>query len=280
MILPGSASQSLGAALAADLDERLAVVEYDRFADGELLARAVDPEPADRAVVVASTVSGDAHVELLQLQDVARRYAEEVVTVLPYMGYARQDEAFREGEPVSSRAVARAISSGTDRVLCIDPHEAAVGEFFDVPFEALSAADRLAAPLPDLADPLFLAPDASARGLARDARDAYGSGTVDHFEKRRDRDTGEVSIAPSETAAAGRDVVLVDDIVATGGTMSEAIGQLEAPSGVFVACVHAMLAGNARTRLARAGVDRVYGTDTLERAETAVSVAPTVADAL
>ncbi|MEF8790632.1 MAG: ribose-phosphate diphosphokinase [Haloarculaceae archaeon] len=280
MILPGSASQSLGAALAADLDERLAAVEYDRFADGELVARIADPEPVDRAVVVASTVSGDAHVELLQLQDVARQYAEEIVTVLPYMGYARQDEAFREGEPVSARAVARALSASTDRVVCVDPHEPAVGEFFDVPFETPSAADRLAVPLPDLVDPLFLAPDASARGLAKSVRDAYGSGTVDHFEKHRDRDTGEVSVAPAETEAAGRDVVLVDDIVATGGTMSEAIGQLEGPRGVFVACVHAMLAGNARTRLARAGVDRVYGTDTLERAESAVSVAPTIADAL
>jgi ribose-phosphate pyrophosphokinase len=224
MILPGSASQSLGSALAADLDERLAVVEYDRFADGELVVRTADPEPVDRAVVVASTVSGDAHVELLQLQDVARQYAEEVVTVLPYMGYARQDEAFREGEPVSARAVARALSAGTDRVLCVDPHEPAIGEFFDVPFEPLSAADRLAVPLPDLVDPLFLAPDASARGLARSVRDAYGSGTVDHFEKHRDRDTGEVSVAPSEAESANRDVVLVDDIVATGGTMSEAIG--------------------------------------------------------
>jgi ribose-phosphate pyrophosphokinase len=280
MILPGSASQSLGAALAAELDEPLAAVEYDRFADGELLVRATEPSSTDRAVIVASTVSGDAHVELLQLQDVARQYAEEVVTVLPYMGYARQDDAFREGEPVSARAVARALSPDTDRVICVDPHEPSIEEFFDVPFEAVSAADRLAAPLPDLADPLFLAPDASARGLAREVRDAYGVGTVDHFEKHRDRDTGGVSVTPSETSAAGRAVVLVDDIVATGGTMSEAIGRLDGPERVFVTCVHAMLAGSARTRLARAGVDRVYGTDTLERAESAVSVAPTVADAL
>ena len=279
MILPGSASQSLAARLARELDEPLAPVEYERFADGEGLPRA--PFEADRAVVVAATTSDAAHVELLQLQDLARRQAEEVVTVLPYMGYGRQDDAFREGEPVSARAVARAISTGTDRVLLVTPHEPGVAEFFDVPCEVVDAAPRLADPLPgDLSNPLFLAPDASATGLADSVRDAYGAGTTDHFEKHRDRETGVVSMAPSHTEVAGRDVVLVDDIVATGGTMSEAIAQLEAPGRTFVTCVHPVLAGAARTRLGRAGVDGVWGTDTVEREVSAVSVAPSVAEFL
>jgi ribose-phosphate pyrophosphokinase len=278
MILSGAASQSLAAELARELDEPLAPVEYDRFADGEGIVRA--PFEADRAVVVATTDSDEALVQLLQLQDVARRQAEEVVTVLPYMGYARQDEAFREGEPISARAVARAVSTGTDRVLTVNAHEPAIEEFFSVPFTDVNAAPRLADPLPALSDPLFLAPDASARPLAATVRDAYGEGTTDHFEKHRDRETGEVSMAPSETDATERDVVLVDDIVATGGTMSEAISQLESPSRTFVTCVHPMLAANARTRLARAGVEAVYGTDTIERAESAVSVAPTLAGSL
>ncbi|MFC7228397.1 ribose-phosphate diphosphokinase [Salinirubellus salinus] len=279
MILPGSASQSLAAALARELDEPLAPVEYQRFADGEGMARA--PFEADRVVVVAATTSDEAHVELLQLQDVAGEQADEVVTVLPYMGYGRQDEAFREGEPVSARAVARAVSTGTDRVVLVNPHEAAVADFFDVECTVVDAAPRLAEPLPaDLADPLFLAPDASATDLAESVREAYGTGTTDHFEKHRDRDTGEVSMAPAETDVAGRDVVLVDDIVATGGTMSEAIAQLDDPAHTFVTCVHPVLAGSARTRLARAGVDGVWGTDTVEREVSAVSVAPTLAEFL
>ena len=277
MIVPGSASQEVAAALSAELDEPLAPVEYERFADGERLVRV--RETADRAVVVASTVSDGAHIELLQLQDAARRQADEVVTVLPYMGYARQDRAFEAGEPVSARAVARAVSTGTDRVLTVNPHEEAVCGFFEVPCEAVDAAGRLAAPLPDLSDPLFLSPDSGAVDIAETVRDAHGAGETDYFEKRRVSDT-EVEIRPSDAATADRDVVLVDDIVATGSTMSTAIAQLEAPERVFVACVHPLLAGGARTKLANAGVDAIYGTDTVERAVSAVTVAPALAERL
>jgi ribose-phosphate pyrophosphokinase len=277
MIVPGSASQELAAALSAALDEPLAAVEYERFADGERLVRV--PETADRAVVVASTVSDGAHVELLQLQDAAGRRADEVVTVLPYMGYARQDEAFEPGDPVSARAVARAISTGTDRVVTVNPHEPGVCDFFEVPCEAVDAAPRLADPLGNLTDPLFLSPDEGAVGLAETVRDAYGEGETDYFEKHRVSDT-EVDVSPSDASTSSRDVVLVDDIVATGSTMSTAIERLSAPNRVFVTCVHPMLAADARTKLANAGAEAVYGTDTIERAVSTVSAAPAVAASL
>jgi len=281
MILPGSASQSLAAALAAELDRELAPVDYDWFADGEQIVRA--PFEANHAVVVGATVSGDAHVQLLQLQDVARRQADRVTTVLPYMGYARQDRAFRDGEPVSARAIARAISTGTDRVVTVTPHEPGVAEFFDVPCETVDGARVLAEPLPaDLADPLFLAPDASATALAATVRDTYGSGSTDYFEKTRDRETGEVTLTPSETDVADRTVVIVDDIIATGSTMAGAVEHLrkDGAARVFAACVHPILAVDARSTLARAGVEAVYGTDTIERSVSATSVAPVVAEAL
>jgi ribose-phosphate pyrophosphokinase len=281
MIVSGSHSQTLAATLADVTGEPLAGVTYDRFPDGEGMVR-VDGD-GDDALVVASTVSDRAHVELLQLQDAAREAgASEVTTVLPYMGYARQDEAFEAGQPVSARAVARAISTGTDRVLTVNVHEESICEQFTVPAVSLDAAGRLATPLPaDLAEPLFLAPDAGACGLADTVADAYGRGDVDHFKKTR-LSGSDVEIEPGDAAVAGRDVVVVDDIIATGSTMSEAVALLDDRGArrVFVSCVHPVLAGDARLKLARAGVEAVLGTDTVENDVSEVSVAPTIAGAL
>ena len=280
MIVSGSATQTLAAALADATGESLAGVEFERFPDGEGIVRVDGVD--DRAIVVASTVSDAAHVELLQLQDAVREAgASEVTTVLPYMGYARQDESFETGQPVSARAIARAISSGTDRVLTVNPHEEGVCDHFSVPAEAVDAAGCLAAPLPQLSDPLFLAPDAGAVDLAETVADAYGRGGVDYFEKTRHSGT-EVEIEPSDAAVADRDVVLVDDIVATGSTMSESVAVVNARGAdrVYVTCVHPLLVRDAQLKLARAGVEAVFGTDTVERPASEVSVAPAVAEAL
>ncbi|GAB7094657.1 ribose-phosphate pyrophosphokinase [Halolamina litorea] len=286
MILPGSHSQSLAARLAEATDHALARVSYDQFPDGERCtalseadAEALTDEPA---VVVGSTLTADAHLELLQLQDAAREAgASEVITVLPYMGYGRQDRAFKPGQPVSARAVARALSPGTDRVVLVSPHEPDVAEFFDAPCEVVEGAPRLAEPLPeDLDDPVFVAPDDGAVEIAESARDAYGRGDADYFEKVRDYDTGEVTVSPGNADVADRDVVLVDDIVATGSTMSEAIAALHdrEVGRVFVVCVHPMLVGNARTKLEQAGLAGIWGTDTVERDVSAISVAPVLTD--
>jgi len=285
MIVPGPTSQALAATLADELDEPLADVEYDRFPDGEKLTAAPGFAAADgdRAVVVASTTTDEAHVRLLQLQDAVREAgASEVVTVVPYMGYARQDKVFEPGHPISARAVARAISTGTDRVVLVTPHETALADFFTVPCEVVDASPQLADPLPgDLADPLFLAPDEGATELAVAVRDAYGEGQTDYFEKKR-LSGSEVEITPSDADVGGRDVVLVDDIVATGSTMAGSIGVLNdrGAAGVYVTTIHPLLAQNARTKLERAGVEAIYGTDTIERDVSAVSVASLVADAL
>jgi ribose-phosphate pyrophosphokinase len=282
MIVSGSQSQVLAARLADATGERLARVEYERFPDGELKVRVPDP-PTDRAVVVAATTSSDAHVELLQLQDALREAGvEEIVTVLPYMGYGRQDRVFEAGEPVSARAMARAISTGTDRVILVNPHEPAVSDFFDVPATTVDAAGRLADPLPeDLTDPVFVSPDEGAIDIADTVSSAYGRGAVDYFEKTRHSST-EVEIQPRDAGVDGRDVVLTDDIIATGSTMSEAVAALDdlGAARVFVTCVHPMLASNAVLKLSAAGVDAIYGSDTLERAVSEVSAAPAIADAL
>ena len=289
MIIAGRTSQSLAASLASETGRELAAVEYERFPDGEFVV-GVPGLNATEVIIVASTTSALAHLELLQLQDAAREAGvEQITTVLPYMGYARQDKPMAPesstettplGYPISARAMAKAISTGTDRVVVVTPHERSVLDFFSVPTLEVDGTAALAAGLPNsLTDPLFVSPDAGARDIAASMRDAYGSGAIDHFEKTR-QDAETVSIIPSEADPANRDVVLIDDIVATGGTASEAVRLLSegGASRVLVTCVHAVLAERARTRLARAGVDQIIATDTIEGPETSVSVAPTIAE--
>ncbi|RXK50169.1 ribose-phosphate diphosphokinase [Halorientalis pallida] len=282
MIVSGSSSQSLAAAVAAATDTDLAPVSFERFPDGELMAQ-VPYFDADEAVIVAATDTSDAHVEVLQLQDAVREAgADHVTTVIPYMGYARQDAAFEPGQPVSARAMARALSPGTDRVLTVNPHEPAITDHFDVPAETVDAAAQLADPLPtDLTEPVFLSPDEGAIDIAETVQEAYGRGRVDYFEKTR-LSGSEVEIEPRDADVDGRDVVLADDIVATGSTMAESVAALDdmGAARVYVTCVHPMLAADATTKLARAGVEAIYGTDTLERAASTVSAAPAIVDAL
>ncbi len=282
MIISGTASQTFAAALARETGRELASVSTERFPDGELSVQ-LPPSVPDRVVVVGATVSDAAHLELLLLQDAARETgATHVTTIIPYLGYARQERAFEAGQAVSARAMARAIATGTDRVITVDPHEEAVLEFFPFDATAVSAAAQLAPALPEnLTAPVFVGPDESARELAATVQRAYGSGSVDHFVKTR-ADERTVEIAPKETAVADRDVVLVDDMIATGGTMSEAISLLRdaGATRIFATCVHPLLTDTARTRLAQAGVTAVIGTDTIERPESRVSAAPAVAEVM
>ena len=281
-IVPAPSSQSVAAALATTGVGALATPTYEWFTDGETLL-SVPEFDDDRAIVVGSTATSDAHIELLQLQDAVREAgASDVTTVIPYLGYARQDQAFNPGQPISVRAMAKAISTGTDRVIIVNPHEPGVADFFTVPTKIADATATLADPLGALTEPLFVAPDEGAIPLATTTRDAYGSGAVDYFEKKRDHETGEIELTPSDTVVEGRDVVVVDDIIATGGTMSGAITVLNDRGArrIYACCIHPVLAGAARTKLAAAGVERLVGTDTIEQPISDVSVAPAVADTL
>lgn len=144
------------------------------------------------------------------------------------------------------------------------------------------AAPHLAESLPpDLSEPLFIAPDAGAIELATAVRDTYGTGSTDYFEKTRHSGT-DVEMVTSDTNVSNRDVIVVDDIIATGVTMSTAVGHLNdgGAARVYIGCIHPLLARGARTKLERAGIEQLIGTDTIEQEVSVVSVAPTVAAAI
>ena len=271
-------SQILATSLARALKTSVVDVKYSRFPDGEqyLIAGELD----DETIIVGSVVDNDSLVQLLLMIDACDSSDNQLV--LPYMGYARQDKRFRQGEPVSARAVAQALSRGILEIITVNIHEKEVLKYFGVPARNISLARDIGLYIKtlNLDNPLILAPDEGALTFAEHVASA-GRWDFDHLEKTRLNGV-EVKMTPKQLCAASRSVVIVDDIISTGGTIATAAGILyeQGAKDVFAACVHGVLTGGAYVHLMAAGIRGVICTDTIERGCSVISAAESIAAAL
>ncbi len=286
MIVLGTAEGArLARRLADVLDAELAPIEEDRFPDGEQIVR-VPPELDGTVIVVHSMVppQDENFLKCLIALDAARENgADRVIAVVPYVAYSRQDKRFEPGEPVSFRAVARAISANADAFVTVDLHEPSTLEFFDVPAENATAAEEIGKYLRERFDGeelAVIAPDEGARELAERTASVCDA-EHDHLEKERISGE-EVRIYPKELDVEGKTVVIVDDMIDTGGTMIEAAKALKEQGAeeLYAACTHALLTRNAASRLLAAGFKDIIATDTVPTPYERVSVAEPVAEAI
>jgi ribose-phosphate pyrophosphokinase len=271
-------SQILATRLGRVLKTTVVNVKYSRFPDGELYL--VTGELDNEMVIISSVVDNDALVQLLLLIDACED--SDLRLVIPYMGYARQDKQFQRGEPLSARAVARAISRGVSECITVNIHEPEVLRYFGAPARNISLATDIGEYIKtlDLKNPLILAPDDGALAFAGEVASA-GGWDYDHLEKTR-LSGEQVTMAPKALSAASRPVVIVDDIISTGGTIATAASMLSAQGAtdVYAACVHGVLTGGAYVRLMEAGVRDVICSDTIERGCSKISAANRITHAL
>ncbi len=271
-------SQILASRVAASLEMDLIPVRYARFPDGEhyLQTGRLD----DQTIIVGSVIDSDSLVQLILLIDACSD--SENILVLPYMGYARQDKRFKDGEPISARAIAAALSRGVDRVITVQIHDPTVLVHFGLPAENLTPALEIASFLSSAGytDPLVLAPDEGALPFASAISHA-GSWDCDHLEKTRISGE-EVRMEPKNLPVSARTVVIVDDIIATGGTLATATRMLrsQGAADVHAICVHGIFTGGAYGFLLNAGITDLVASDTIEGGYSHYSVAGSIAHAI
>ena len=281
MIIGGSASQKLAAKVAWNLEENLSPIETRRFPDGERYIRINGEVPKEVVVIQSTGYPQDENLmELfLLLKNLKSLGVERTRVVIPYFGYGRQERRFKSGEAVSAVIVAELLeAAGASEIYSINLHEKNIKEFFNIPVHEISAMPLIANYIrQQMEDPMIIGPDKGALGFATEVSRILKC-ECDYLEKIR-ISPEKVETKPKNLDVAGRDVVIIDYIISTGGTIVSASKILRdlGANKVVVGCVHPVLVEDALLKIFAAGVVDVFATDTLKSDVSNISVAPLIA---
>lgn len=295
-IIAGNANRDLSEKIAKCLDIALAEVVCTRFSEGEIRVQVVSNVRGKDVFIVQPTCppTNDNLMELLILIDAAKRAsARRITAVMPFYGYARQDRKDQPRVPITAKLVANIITAaGVDRVLCMDLHASQIQGFFDIPVDHLYAINVLCEYFENMKmkNLVVVSPDVGGIRMARAYAKRLNAGLA-IIDKRR--------MSPEETEVMnilgnvkGKNAILVDDIVATGGSLVEAIKALKEKGGVdkvFAAVSHGVLSGPAVERMATCeALDELVISDSIPLSAKAkkiskikqLTVAPLLAEAI
>ena len=268
-VFTGRANGLLAQKICEHLQIPLGRGRTELFPDGELLVK-VDEDVRGRDCFIVQPTSHPVNAHLMELMIwidcLKRASAERVTAVIPYFGYARQDRKDEGRTPITGKLVANLIErSGADRVVAVDLHAAQVQGFFDVPVDHLSAAPVLIKWFKsmNLANRVFVSPDVGNVKRAQVYANLLG-GEICIIDKRR--------MSGSETQALhiigdveGKNVFMVDDMITTAGTVTEACKILHdhGVNQIYISATHAVFAPPAMDRLTRCDFTKLAVTDTI-----------------
>jgi len=291
-LFSGTASPELARAVAANLGMDLSHGSVSTFPDGETRIQIDESVRGADCYIVQSTSAPVNHnlMEVLVLADALKRAsAWRVNAVVPYFGYARQDKKVQAREPITAKLVANLMTTaGVDRVITVDLHAGQIQGFFDVPVDHLTALDILGDHLAkdDLSDRVVVSPDV---GRATEARRLanYLDLPLAMLYKRRTSPT-EIHVTHVIGEVTGLRPIMIDDMIATAGTMRrgiDALLRLGARPQVTVAATHPVFTPPALERLTHDSIERIVVTDTVPFAGQhalveVLSVAPLLAKAI
>ncbi|MCL6249839.1 ribose-phosphate pyrophosphokinase [Altererythrobacter sp. KTW20L] len=295
-IMSGNANLPLARAIAGYLEVPLTDASVRRFADEEVFVEIHENVRGEDVFIVQSTSfpANDNLMELLICIDALRRAsAKRITAVVPYFGYGRQDRKPGPRTPISAKLVANLITeAGADRVLAVDLHAGQIQGFFDIPTDNLFAAPVMAADIQARygdTDLMVVSPDVGGVVRARSLAKRLDNAPLAIVDKRRER-PGESEVMNIIGDVKGRNCIMIDDIIDSGGTLCNAAEALLAAGakGVTAYITHGVLSGGAVARIEGSCMKELVITDTIRPTEATVesskirvlTIAPLVGEAV
>ncbi len=292
VLIAGTAHPELARAVGQHLDLPVANAHIGRFPDGEIDIKVYDDIRGGDVFVIQPTCPpvNENWIELLLLLDTLRRAsAGRITAVMPYYGYARKDRKDEGRVPISAKVVANTlVSAGCNRLLTIDMHAAQIQGFFDIPVDHLYARPVLMSAVKrlNIENPVVVTPDVGGIKMARAWAKTLNADLA-IVDKRRISGS-EIAVEHIIGSVEGRNVIIVDDMISTGGSISEAAGvaRRHGAKAIALAASHAVFCGPAVARLDACPADKILITDSIPRRGDSprqlevVSVAPLIARAI
>ncbi|AAT43491.1 ribose-phosphate diphosphokinase [Picrophilus oshimae] len=280
IIVPSSSSMKLTSSLASKLNAEIANVTRKRFPDGEMYVR-IETDLKDRDVIVLGNTSHDSDlIEYLLLLNAA--YEEKPATlnaVIPYFGYARQHMRYNPGEPVSSKVFTKAIENFADSIMAVEIHDEETLKFSAKPFTNVKVYDSIADYHKNHDIDYVISPDDGgyerAKSIAKYLKvDAY------YIEKKR-IDSRTVEMKMPDIDSRNRNILIVDDMISTGGTVIKASRILKDSGAkkIYVSAVHGVFSLNSAANIME-NVDDLSVSDTIETGYSRITVSNDIKNAL
>ncbi len=269
-VLALSSSQKLAQKIADYLGTTLCPTTVHHFADGEILVNTEESVRGKHVYIVQSTsapVTENLMELLICIDALKRASAKEITAVVPYFGYARQDRKAKPRQPITAKLVADLLqSAGVDRVVTVDLHATQIQGFFNIPVDDMTALPLLGHYFrkKNIENLTVVSPDHGGANRARKLANALDVPLAIIDKRRPKPNVAEVTGIIGDVK--GRNCIMVDDMIDTGGTIAAGAQALKekGANDVYIACTHAVFSGPARERLQNSVAKEVVVTDTIE----------------
>ena len=283
-VIGGDSSEDLAKKIAHRLKALYIKTENRVFPDGESKIT-IKKIPKNNIILVVQSTYPPVDTNLLHLLSViskARKYSSKIYAIIPYMGYARQDREFLEGEVISISVIGKLLKAvGAKKVITVDIHSKIALRELKIPSENISAITELVKHFKKkkLRNPIVISPDLGGKQRASQFASLIGVEYI-ALKKHRNRKTGKVNILTNSADVKDRDLILIDDMISTGGSIIKSTQFLKKQKcrRVFVACTHALFVNDAARRIKKAGVTEIISTNTIPRNTSKVDVAKIISD--